>query len=490
MTSINIQPMKNGCEMHDTRRKELGYVRKELTHLNESWADPRYAGMSMAEIRRDIDRRYHDTVGQHLQKKAVPLREGVVVIDNATTMEQLRQLARNLETRFGIKTMQIHVHRDEGHWREGEWHPNLHAHMLFDWTWGNGKSVALNRTDMSAMQTVVANTLGMQRGVSSDRKHLDIIQYKNKVEEDRNLELQQEKTELQEESQTLKADNKQLTADNQKLQQELTELEKRKAELEKIIKGLNITKKGRDAMLERLNGLTNLLGKSHVQKELDARNEELANAEEQLTRLEEKVKAIEERLAARTKERDDAIRERDSYKRIKEQKEYDLEKSDRELHATRKQFLEYRKAHEPRRFVLPDVVNMKHSGITRTPSGYSLKVFIAGRQHAVLAHLKDNDYQNYIEGKVSLEELIGGYCSYEIDVAIARRLRSLRGSDREAAIKNISNTMFCDVLRVLRSLVGQGTYMQSVSGGNPRVRHKDEWEIMQELKEQGYSVHR
>jgi hypothetical protein len=36
--------------------------------------------------------------------------------------------------------------------------------------------------------------------------------------------------------------------------------------------------------------------------------------------------------------------------------------------------------------------------------------------------------------------------------------------------------MFYDVLRVFRSLVGQGTYTQSTYGSNPQVRHKDEWD--------------
>ena len=52
-----------------------------------------------------------------------------------------------------------------------QWTPNLHAHVVFDWTQPNGKSVRLSRDDMAELQTIASETLGMERGVSSDRKH-------------------------------------------------------------------------------------------------------------------------------------------------------------------------------------------------------------------------------------------------------------------------------------------------------------------------------
>jgi hypothetical protein len=63
MTSINIQPIKNGYEVHNMRLKGLDYINKELTRLNESWVDPRYEGKKLAEIRKDIEQRYLSTVG-------------------------------------------------------------------------------------------------------------------------------------------------------------------------------------------------------------------------------------------------------------------------------------------------------------------------------------------------------------------------------------------------------------------------------------------
>lgn len=79
--------MKASSEIHNLRLKELHYVRKDLTHLNESWYDPRYEGRSIAEIHNDIAERYKSTIGQKVQKNLVMFREGVVVIDENTTME-------------------------------------------------------------------------------------------------------------------------------------------------------------------------------------------------------------------------------------------------------------------------------------------------------------------------------------------------------------------------------------------------------------------
>lgn len=64
-----------------------------------------------------------------------------------------------------------------------EWTPNLHAHLVFDWTDEKGKTIKLNRADMVAMQTLTAEVLGMDRGVASDKKHLSSLQFKVDAEQ-------------------------------------------------------------------------------------------------------------------------------------------------------------------------------------------------------------------------------------------------------------------------------------------------------------------
>lgn len=69
---------------------------------------------------------------------------------------------------------QIAIHKDEGY-RKGKdgLKLNLHAHLVADWTdHESGKSLKLNRNDMSEMQTICAEVLGMERGKSSEKQHL------------------------------------------------------------------------------------------------------------------------------------------------------------------------------------------------------------------------------------------------------------------------------------------------------------------------------
>ena len=148
-TSIHVQAVKPGSEIHNFREKELDYVRPELSHLNESWV-----GDSISHRLESAKQRYLDTVGQKMQAKAAPIREGVIVIKQETTMQELQQFATVCKERFGIEAFQIHIHKDEGYMNAKQWTPNLHAHVVFDWTQPNGKSVRLSRDDMAELQTI------------------------------------------------------------------------------------------------------------------------------------------------------------------------------------------------------------------------------------------------------------------------------------------------------------------------------------------------
>ena len=181
-TSIHIEPCKIGSsEQHNQRLKHLDYVRPDLSHQNERW-------VGVADLPAHLDNLktlVKDKTGRSMQAKATPIREGVIVIKQDTTIAQLRGLADAIEQRWGIKTLQIYTHKDEGHTdSDGSWKPNLHAHIVFDWVnHDTGKSIKLSKQDMAEMQTMVADCLEMVRGESSDIKHLGAIQYKTQAEE-------------------------------------------------------------------------------------------------------------------------------------------------------------------------------------------------------------------------------------------------------------------------------------------------------------------
>lgn len=112
---------------------------------------------------------------------STPLKEGVVVIKDDTTMEQLRHFCEVCKQRWGVTALQVFIHRDEGHYGipgdNATWKPNLHAHIVWDWmNHDTGKSCKLDEKAMSEMQTVLAECLDMERGTSKEvtgKEHLE-----------------------------------------------------------------------------------------------------------------------------------------------------------------------------------------------------------------------------------------------------------------------------------------------------------------------------
>lgn len=178
-TSIHIRPCNVGVsEQHNNREKELDYVRADLSHLNEKiMLDARPLEQTM----KDLSVLVKTKTGRRMQAKAKPLKEGVIVIDENTSMQQLSDFGDKCKEKWGITPLQIYLHRDEGHYNDkGKWKPNYHAHIVFNYIdTTTGKTINLNRKDLSEMQTLLADTLQMQRGQSSDKKHLSSLQFKN-----------------------------------------------------------------------------------------------------------------------------------------------------------------------------------------------------------------------------------------------------------------------------------------------------------------------
>jgi hypothetical protein len=193
-----------------------------------------------------------------MQAKQTPIREGVLLIEEHHSAADLKRVSKKLEDRFGIRTIQAYAHKDEGHRsiETGQWKPNYHAHMVFDWTdKKTGKSLKLKREDLAEIQTIVAQTLGLERGKSSTKKHIESREYKVlKIEEEikKVLNLQNaipdalkimetakdmakgiqplidEKKALQTENSILRANKNFLTEKNEALREENKDLEQKK----------------------------------------------------------------------------------------------------------------------------------------------------------------------------------------------------------------------------------------------------------------------
>ena len=228
-SSIHVKPCNvASSEAHNRRTAEymrnIGkskiYIVPELTADNEQWINPDFGCPELQAHYENIKRMVKEKTGRAMQEKererkgkngkiikvagCSPIREGVLLIRPDTTLADVHKFGEECQRRWGITPLQIFLHKDEGHWLNGQpdpedresfkvgerwFKPNYHAHIVFDWmNHDTGKSRKLNDDDMMQMQTLASDILLMERGQSkavTGKKHLernDFIIEKQKAE--------------------------------------------------------------------------------------------------------------------------------------------------------------------------------------------------------------------------------------------------------------------------------------------------------------------
>ena len=196
------------------------YVVPELSTDNEQWINPDFGSPDLRMHYDNIRQMVKEKTGRAMQEKererkgkngkivkiagCSPIREGVLLVRSDTTLADVRKFGEECQRRWGITPLQIFLHKDEGHWLNGQpeaedkesfkvgdrwFKPNYHAHIVFDWmNHETGKSRKLNDDDMMQMQTLASDILLMKRGQSkavTGKEHLernDFIIEKQKAE--------------------------------------------------------------------------------------------------------------------------------------------------------------------------------------------------------------------------------------------------------------------------------------------------------------------
>ena len=228
-SSIHVKPCNvASSEAHNRRTAEymrnIGkskiYIVPELTADNEQWINPDFGSPELQAHYENIKRMVKEKTGRAMQEKererkgkngkiikvagCSPIREGVLLIRPDTTLADVHKFGEECQRRWGITPLQIFLHKDEGHWLNGQpdpedresfkvgerwFKPNYHAHIVFDWmNHDTGKSRKLNDEDMTEMQNLASDILLMERGKSkavTGKEHLernDFIIEKQKAE--------------------------------------------------------------------------------------------------------------------------------------------------------------------------------------------------------------------------------------------------------------------------------------------------------------------
>lgn len=343
-TSINIKPCNIGSsEAHNRRtaeylaniRKEKFYIRTDLMAGNETWVSPDFGETTLTERYNLIAAMVKEKTGRAMQTKdrervnkktgkvtivrgSTPLKEGVVVIKDDTTMEQLRHFCEVCKQRWGITALQVFIHRDEGHYGipgdNATWKPNLHAHIVWDWmNHDTGKSCKLDEKAMSEMQTVLAGCLEMERGTSKEvtgKEHLertDFIIAKQKQEAEQAKAARQAAIAAKEEAE---AELLFVEGENKAKEQYRLSLDSEIAEKEKQLKDERKAKV--DSILDSVGSLVGVGKSAAVEKEnskLKAENERMkkAFAEAVKDKAEERTKVLVAEKQKAEAERDRAL---------------------------------------------------------------------------------------------------------------------------------------------------------------------------------------
>ena len=235
------------------------YVRLDLSKNNSSYVAPEMKGITLQQHLESLRVMVKQKTGRSMQEKDVeytdkngkvrvrkgcsPIRECVVVINEDTRLKALLRFTRMVETRWGIKALQVHLHRDEGHYEipgdDSTWKPNFHAHIIWDWMdHTTGKSIKLDADDMSAMQDMVAEALNMERGVKKSETGLDHLERNDFIlqkQEKEKKRLEAEKRKIQSERDIAKNQARQATEEKTKAEKKAQEAkeEAKKAVAEK-----------------------------------------------------------------------------------------------------------------------------------------------------------------------------------------------------------------------------------------------------------------
>lgn len=215
ISSINVQPVTSHAIAHNERVSSPSYLIGEDENSKNEFVSYLQENETFETIKDQISKDYEKTNSRKYQSNSVPVKEAVLNLNPHHTIKDVEKVALALQKEFGYRPLHIAIHQDEGHISEdGEKHFNHHAHIVFqNYDLEKHKTPRLNATDMRRMQTVVADTLGMQRGVDkkiTGKQRLEHWEYRKAQEAKSIIETAREQTKtLKEELKELKMLQKQ-----------------------------------------------------------------------------------------------------------------------------------------------------------------------------------------------------------------------------------------------------------------------------------------
>jgi len=189
-SGMTLEASKGGNLAHNNREHKIDYLIEGNYFCDRTESQ---ALDYLQELRAEAQKNYTERTGQKMQidiNDNKYIWSAVVNLNAEHTLQDVQELAKELEKKHGWQCIQVAVHHDEG--KPDGTRKNLHAHIEFFMVSKEGKTVFkkkdFRQKQMSELQTFVAEQLHMERGeiyheTKNHKKHLKPDAYKAKVRE-------------------------------------------------------------------------------------------------------------------------------------------------------------------------------------------------------------------------------------------------------------------------------------------------------------------
>lgn len=284
LTTYNKNYLDIAFEHNENRTKngaEIDYLLKVEDRLeNFSLAYNDFYELENKRLERLKENGKEDYQQKHLVEFEVNLSNEKIMeyINNGIDInEGFKQLVKDLESKFNIKTIQLNVHKDEGHYKDDQAIYNIHAHILaFNYDFENDKAIISNwkKKDFRDLQTLASNSfkivgLDFKRGISKFATKKEHLERNDHIAEKQRNEIRKQIIELQNKNK----ETKELYTFINKQKQELLELRKEFAKDSNTYKVLSLNieslkiedKKHREEYKELEKNLKNINEKIGIQ---------------------------------------------------------------------------------------------------------------------------------------------------------------------------------------------------------------------------------
>ncbi|MBD3843728.1 MAG: hypothetical protein IE909_18000, partial [Campylobacterales bacterium] len=166
-SGITLELSKGGNLAHNNREHKIDYLIDGNYFCDRTSAQ---ALEYLQVLRAEAQKNYTERTKQKMQIDINDnkfLWSAVVNLNQDHTLENVQELAKELEKKYGWQCIQVSLHHDEGYIDDdNNQHKNYHAHIEFLGLDSKGNSIKrkIKKKDLIEIQTDVAKLLEMERG--------------------------------------------------------------------------------------------------------------------------------------------------------------------------------------------------------------------------------------------------------------------------------------------------------------------------------------